>query len=179
MVRFCSVFFPNWEVWKIVNFLMRKIHWNDVISCNFDLFLPLNPFPCPDNTRFDIVLWFSVKLGVCSHPLVNIPKMQKIINMSKNPKLVKFYIYCISIVLWFEFLCFWHHVVKKNGWGLLWSELLRFIDKSYMLPVAVHLNNITVGRHVQGIWHNKESSPYRGDSLVHIWISEVLQVLTY
>ena len=28
---------------------------------------------------------------------------------------------------------------------------IKFIDKSYMLPVAVYLNKITVGRHMQGI----------------------------
>ena len=55
---------------------------------------------------------------------------------------------------------------------------IKFIDKSYMLPVAVYLNKITVRRHVQGLWRNKESSPYRGDNLVHIRISKVLQVIT-
>ena len=29
--------------------------------------------------------------------------------------------------------------------------LIEFIDKSYMLPVAVYLNNIMVGSHMPGI----------------------------
>ena len=29
-----------------------------------------------------------------------------------------------------------------------------------------------------GGWCNKESSPYRGDSLVYVWIIEVLQFIT-
>ena len=28
---------------------------------------------------------------------------------------------------------------------------IKFIDKSYMLPVAVYLNNLMVGRHIQGL----------------------------
>ena len=62
--------------------------------------------------------------------------------------------------------------------NVIYGLNIEFIDKSYMWPVAVYLNNWPLEDTCKEYDVIRRVHLNRGDGLVHIRISEVLQVIT-
>ena len=156
-MRFCSVFFPNWEVWKIVNLLVCKIHWNCIISPNVTYFFNKIQFHVQKTQFCQNFMIFSqtrspyTSIDKCSKNAENCKSVQK----SKiSQKLHSLYQHCVLV--WVPLLL--TLLTPFDIWIRLFCMVnIEFIDKFYMLPVWHHSNKWPLHRHVLG-WCNKESS---------------------